>query len=177
VHHAIKIYKCACRGLAFCSSSLYSRKKHSWKKVLLNVSPVRRGRGEHNSNVLSPVAQSPGYHSTAAWSCHPATMYVGGKQSDAPDFIPNIPYTVHRKSLLLSRRDVKRISTLMREMLRNVYDDHVRNETGTALLAATFGSTIMTSASLCNYKVHIQSCRIGRRCGETKENLTILVPV
>ena len=133
MHHAIKIYRCACRGLAFCSSSLYSRKKHSWKKVPLNVSPVRRGRGEHNSNALSLVAQSPGYHSTAAWSCHPATMYVGGGPSDAPDFVPNIPYTVHQKSLLLSRRDVKRISTLMREMLRNVYEDHVGNETGTAL--------------------------------------------
>ena len=60
VHYAIKIYRWACRGPAFCSSSLYSRKKHSWTKVSLDVGPARRGGSEHNSNALSPVAQSPG---------------------------------------------------------------------------------------------------------------------
>lgn len=126
MHYAIKIYRCACREPAFCSSSLYSRKKHSWKKVSLDVSPVQRGGGEHNRNGLSPLAQSPVYDSTPASSCHPGTSYVG-ETPDAPDFVSNIPNTIHQKSLLLSRRNVKRISTPMREMLRNPYENHVGN--------------------------------------------------
>jgi hypothetical protein len=66
------------------------------------LSPVRRDGGKHNSNALSPVAQSPGYHSTTAWSCHPATSYVG-EPSDAPFFVPNIPYMVYHVSVPLTK--------------------------------------------------------------------------